>query len=99
MLISLVGCPTAPEIESGNTDDRKANRSSLSFSAGAHVCPDPDQKIATLIAHESVAQVVDALPDIGLPAEHLDWLPDSFRRALVALPVVFRPTPPLPVPS
>ncbi|MFX0576940.1 cytochrome P450 [Nocardia nepalensis] len=100
VLISLAGCHTDPAVDVERTDNRRGNRSYLSFGAGEHACPDPAQQIATLIAHESLAQMLDALPDIhlGVPAEELAWLPSAFHRAPAALPAVFPPSAPLPLP-
>ncbi|MET8950962.1 cytochrome P450 [Streptomyces sp. NPDC004533] len=65
----------------------------LAWGAGPHACP--AKSPATVIALTAIEAILNALPDLTLdvPAEHLQWRPGPFHRALVALPVRFTPTP------
>lgn len=94
LLVGLAACNADPTVM---RDDRRGNRSHLAFGAGVHMCP--AEPIATLIARTALDQLLDALPDLELavPADHLVWVHDPFRRALVSLPVRFPPSKPFPL--
>ncbi|MFF7184374.1 cytochrome P450 [Streptomyces sp. NPDC008222] len=65
----------------------------LAWGAGPHACP--AKSPATVIALTAIEAILNALPDLALdvPADHLQWRPGPFHRALAALPVRFTPTP------
>ncbi|MGV9923594.1 cytochrome P450 [Nocardia rhamnosiphila] len=95
VLISLAAANTDPAV-SGR--DRTGNRSHLAWSAGPHSCP--ARSIAYLIVQDAIDHLLDALPDMELacPVTELRWRPGPFHRALTALPVTFRPAPPVTLP-
>jgi cytochrome P450 len=95
VVISLTACNNDPAIAA---EHRPGNRSHLAWGAGPHACP--GQPTARVITEAAITQILDALPEMRLeiPAEDLTWRPGPFHRALSALPVVFPPSPPLPLP-
>ncbi|MEU8901276.1 cytochrome P450 [Nocardia sp. NPDC048505] len=96
VIISMAGCNADPEINNGRY---QANRSHLAFSAGPHACP--ANHISYVIAVEAIEQLLDALPDMRLrcPAAELVWRPGPFHRSLVALPVNYPASAPVPHPQ
>ncbi|WP_157229059.1 cytochrome P450 [Nocardia brevicatena] len=70
------------------------------YGAGRHRCPAMARQSSELIVAEAIGQLLDALPDMrpAVPREHLTLRPGPFHRALTALPVVFPPASPLPIP-
>ncbi|MFF7939809.1 cytochrome P450 [Nocardia gamkensis] len=92
VVISMAACNNDPVIRAGDFID---NRSHLAFSTGPHACP--AQPTALLIVQDAIDQLLDALPDmkLAIPQERLQWRPGPFHRALVSLPVVFPPSPPI----
>ncbi|WP_051133521.1 cytochrome P450 [Nocardia paucivorans] len=72
----------------------------LGYGTGRHRCPTMARQASELIVAEAIGQLLDALPDMrpAVPREQLVWRPGPFHRALTALPVVFGPTAPLPIP-
>ncbi|WP_051027271.1 cytochrome P450 [Nocardia higoensis] len=96
IVISLAACNNDPAVVGGNI---YGNESHLGLGAGPHRCP--ARTPAELIAGDAIDQLLDALPEIELavPADQLRWRPGPFHRSLEALPVVFKPAPPLPVSS
>ncbi|MGW6332156.1 cytochrome P450 [Nocardia rhamnosiphila] len=102
VVISLTACNRDPAVrgrdEHGNASGLRAgNRSHLAWGAGEHACPAAD--LALIVATGAIDQLMDVMPDLRLavPAEHLTWRPSPFHRAMTSLPVVFPPTPPLPL--
>ena len=99
VLVSMAACTTDPAIvgDRGWTD----NRSHLAFGSGPHACPHVTREISTQIAVEAIAQFFDALPEaeLAVSAHQVPWRPGPFHRAPAAVPVVFPPTPPLPIPT
>ncbi|MGJ5797365.1 cytochrome P450 [Streptomyces griseorubiginosus] len=95
VVISLTACNNDPAIAA---EHHPGNRSHLAWGAGPHACP--GQPTARVITEAAITQILDALPEMRLetPAEDLTWRPGPFHRALSALPVVFPPSPPLPLP-
>ncbi|MEU1520848.1 cytochrome P450 [Nocardia rhamnosiphila] len=96
VLISLAAANTGPAIADR---DHTGNRSHLAWSTGPHACP--ARTLAYLIVQDAIDQLLDAIPDMTLavPAGELVWRPGPFHRALAALPVTFRPGPPINLPS
>ncbi|WP_405494064.1 cytochrome P450 [Nocardia sp. NBC_00511] len=95
VLISMTACNADPAL----TGERHGNRSHLAWGAGAQSCP--AQSLASVIVEEALEQLLDALPDLELavPASDLRWQPSAFHRAPLAVPVIFPPCPPLPLPQ
>ncbi|WP_405138257.1 cytochrome P450 [Nocardia sp. NBC_01388] len=93
VVVSMAACNTDPAIRAGQL---AGNRSHLAWGAGPHSCP--ASSLAYLIAQEAIDQLLDALPEIRLAVQlgELAWRPGPFHRALVALPVRFTPSAPLP---
>lgn len=100
VVISLTGCNNDPEIRSDQEDtggSHIGNRSHLAWSTGPHSCP--AKSVAYLTVQYAIDTLLDALPEMRLavPEDRLAWRPGPFHRALAALPVMFPPSPPLPV--
>ncbi|MEU8121896.1 cytochrome P450 [Spirillospora sp. NPDC049024] len=93
VLVSYAAANTDPSRASA---DRKGNRAHLSYAGGPHTCPAKSH--SRLIASVAIETLLDRLPDVELavPAEHLEWRPGPFHRALTALPVTFPPDQALP---
>ncbi|MBB5915655.1 cytochrome P450 [Nocardia transvalensis] len=91
VVISLAACNNDPVV----AGDRRGNRSHLAWGAGPHACP--AQPLGLTIASQGIDLLLDALPDIRpqASAQHLDWRPGQFHRALAALPVRFPACPPM----
>jgi cytochrome P450 len=96
VLISLAAANTDPKATAG---DLTGNRSHLAWSIGPHACP--ARTLAYPIVRDAIDQLLDAIPDMRLavPAGDLTWRPGPFHRALTALPVTFRPAPPVHLPD
>ncbi|MFE4975758.1 cytochrome P450 [Kitasatospora sp. NPDC056651] len=79
----------APPAEDGGL--RSGESAHLAWAAGPHACPARDP--ALLIAITAIEQLGSRLSDLELatPAEELVWRPGPFHRALLRLPVRFRP--------
>ncbi|WP_324192905.1 cytochrome P450 [Nocardia transvalensis] len=93
VVISMAAAGNDPAV---TADDRTGNRSHLAWGAGPHACP--ARYPAYSIAVDAIDQLLDVLPEIELACrpDELVWRPGPFHRALVELPVVFLPSPPLP---
>lgn len=88
VVIGIAACNNDPAIDGG---DRIGNRAHLSWGVGEHACP--AIPIARTAAQRAIDLFLDALTDIELavPQHELRWRTGIFHRALVALPVTFRP--------
>lgn len=96
VLISAAGCAADPVMAADQTK-KVGNRSHLSWGGGQHKCP--ASAMAMLIADEALNLLFESLPDMRrAPGTRIEWLPTLYHRALVALPVTFTPTTPLPHP-
>ncbi|MET8430989.1 cytochrome P450 [Nocardia sp. NPDC004860] len=91
VVVSVAACNNDPEITG---DRRSGNRAHLAWSAGPHACP--ARPLAYLIAQCAMEQLLEALPGLAVAGTELRWRPGPMQRALVELPVVFEPAPPLP---
>ncbi|GAA2310707.1 cytochrome P450 [Actinomadura luteofluorescens] len=93
VLVSYAAANTDP---SRGIADRRGNRAHLSYAGGPHTCP--ARSHSRLIASVAIEKLLDRIPDVELavPAEHLEWRPGPFHRALTALPVTFPPDQVLP---
>ncbi|GAA4338509.1 cytochrome P450 [Actinomadura luteofluorescens] len=93
VLVSYAAANTDP---SRGIADRRGNRAHLSYAGGPHTCP--VRSHSRLIASVAIEKLLDRIPDVELavPAEHLEWRPGPFHRALTALPVTFPPDQVLP---
>ncbi len=91
VLIGLAACNNDPAV----TGDRTGNRSHLAWGAGPRACP--AVPVATMIAHEALELLLDAIPELrrAVPIEEIGWRPGAPHRALAALPVTFPPCAPL----
>ena len=94
VVISLAGCNSDPEIGDGY---HAGNRAHLAWGAGPHACP--AKSMAYLIAQGAVEQLLDALPEMRLAVapDTLIWRPGALHRTLAALPVMYPPSPGLPL--
>ncbi|WP_040797546.1 cytochrome P450 [Nocardia higoensis] len=91
VLIGLAACNNDPAV----TGDRTGNRSHLAWGAGPRACP--AVPVATMIAHEAIELLLDALPEIrrATPVTEIRRRPGALHRAPVAVPVTFPPGAPL----
>lgn len=91
VLIGLAACNNDPAV----TGDRTGNRSHLAWGAGPRACP--AVPVATMIAHEALELLLDAIPEIrrAVPLAEIGWRPGGRHRAPTALPVTFPPCSPL----
>ncbi|MFF0494157.1 cytochrome P450 [Nocardia sp. NPDC003482] len=94
VVVSLAACNNDPAVGARQFAD---NRAHLAWSIGPHACP--ARSAAYLIAQDAIDQLLDALPEMRLavPVSQLKWRHGPFLRALETLPVVFTPSPPLPL--
>ncbi|WP_245718277.1 cytochrome P450 [Nocardia miyunensis] len=92
VVISIAACNNDPRVQS---NDRRGNRSHLSWGLGNHSCP--AQTVAYMIAQDAIDQLLDALPEMELdfPSGAPVWRPGPFHRSMTELPVRFSPSPPL----
>src|SRR5690606_8092755 len=91
LLVGLAACNNDPAV----TGERTGNRSHLTWGAGPRGCP--AVPVATMITHEAIELLLDALPEMrrALPVSQIRRRPGVRHRALVSLPVTFPPTVPL----
>lgn len=98
VLVSLAGCAADPVMAADHTR-KVGSRSHLAWGGGQHKCPDEAAAIAMLTAEEALNLLFESLPDMQqAPGTRIEWLQTLYHRALVALPVTFAPTSPLPHP-
>ncbi|WP_067665717.1 cytochrome P450 [Nocardia miyunensis] len=97
VLISLAGCAADPIMGADRTENY-GSRSHLAWGGGPHKCPATAAATAMLLGEEALGLLFESLPDMNLaPGERIEFLPSLYHRALVALPVVFDPSSPLPL--
>ncbi|WP_280489285.1 cytochrome P450 [Nocardia carnea] len=103
VLISMAACNNDPALRRDTDSDWDyggGNGWHLGHGAGRHRCPKMAYQSSDLIVSAAIGQLFDALPDmqLAIPRKQLTWRPGPFHRALTALPVVFPPAEPLPIP-
>ncbi len=97
VLISLAGCAADP-IMGEDRAENYGSRFHLAWGGGPHKCPDAGAAMAMLLGEEALGLLFESLPDMELAdGARIEFLPSLYHRALVALPVVFDPSSPLPL--
>ncbi|MEU6562598.1 cytochrome P450 [Nocardia nova] len=95
VLVSPAACAADPVMDTSPAG-RVGNRSHLGWGGGPHKCPDAAASVAMLVAEHALNLLFESLPDIRHEsATPIEWLPNLYHRALLALPVTFEPASPL----